>query len=159
VYCPETVETNRAITSPRTWKTKRDFELVNVDSDIAAEPAEIKVAQGADFPLAATKTELHKVITKLDDVKTDSLWARMPPEYLAGLKAFALQSGVPLAEYVRSMVHDHILQSGAAPRESGAAFRAFINAGKVWVIAYRVLLQPDSTCERPPRELLPRANS
>jgi hypothetical protein len=60
----------------------------------------------------------------------------MPPEYLAALNAFALQSGVPLAEYVRGMVHDHILQSGAAFRESGAAFRAFINAGKAWVIAY-----------------------
>jgi hypothetical protein len=47
----------------------------------------------------------------------------MPPEYLAALKAFALQSGVPLAEYVRGMVHDHILQSGAASRESGAAFK------------------------------------
>jgi hypothetical protein len=61
----------------------------------------------------------------------------MPPEYLAALKAFALQSDVSLAEYVRDMVHDHILQSGAAFRESGAAFRAFINAVKAWVIDYR----------------------
>jgi hypothetical protein len=64
------------------------------------------------------------------------LWARMPPEYLAALKAFAFQSGVPLAEYVRGMVHDHILQRGAALRERGAALRALINAGKAWVIAY-----------------------
>jgi hypothetical protein len=55
------------------------------------------------------------------------LWARMPPEYLAALKAFAFQSGVPLAEYVRGMVHDHILQRGAAFRERGAALRALIN--------------------------------
>jgi hypothetical protein len=54
----------------------------------------------------------------------------MPPEYLAALKAFAFQSGVPLAEYVRGMVHDHILQRGAAFRERGAAFRALIDAGK-----------------------------
>ena len=64
------------------------------------------------------------------------LWARMPPEYLVALKAFAFQSGVPLAEYVRGMVHDHILQRGAAFRERGAALRALINAGKAWVIAY-----------------------
>ena len=64
------------------------------------------------------------------------LWARMPPEYVAVLKAFAFQSGVPLAEYVRVMVHDHILQRGAAFRERGAALRALINAGKAWVIAY-----------------------
>ena len=29
------------------------------------------------------------------------LWARMPPEHLVALRAFAFQSGVPLAEYVR----------------------------------------------------------
>jgi hypothetical protein len=64
------------------------------------------------------------------------LWARMPSEYLMALKAFAFQSGVPLAEYVRGMVHDHILERGAGFRERGAALRAFINAGKAWVIAY-----------------------
>ena len=64
------------------------------------------------------------------------LWARMPPEYLITLRAFAFQSGVPLAEYVRGMVHDHILERGAGLRERGAALRAFINAGKEWVIAY-----------------------
>ena len=60
------------------------------------------------------------------------LWARMPPEYLAALKAFAFQSNVPLAEYVRDMVHDHILQRGAAFRERGAALRALVNAGEAW---------------------------
>jgi hypothetical protein len=68
------------------------------------------------------------------------------------LKAFAFQSGVPLAEYVRGMVHDHILQRGAAFRESGAALRALINAGKAWIVAYLVLLQLDWACERLPRE-------
>jgi hypothetical protein len=33
-------------------------------------------------------------------------------------------------------VHDHILQRGAAFRERGAALRAFITAGKAWIIAY-----------------------
>ena len=87
------------------------------------------------------------------------LWARMPPEYLAALKAFAFQSNVPLAEYVRGMVHDHILQRGAAFRERGAALRALINAGKAWIIAYRVLLRLDWACERLPRESLRRAKS
>jgi hypothetical protein len=64
------------------------------------------------------------------------LKVRVPPEYLAALKAFAFQSGAPLAEYVRGMVHDHILQRGAAFRERGAAFRALIDAGKAWVIGY-----------------------
>lgn len=60
----------------------------------------------------------------------------MPPEYIVALKAFAFQSGVPLAEYVRGMVHDHILQRGAAFRSGGAALRSLINAGKAWVNAY-----------------------
>jgi len=65
------------------------------------------------------------------------LCARMPPEYIAALKVFAFQTGVPLAEYVRVMVHDHILQRGAGFRESGAGLRALVRAGKAWVIAYR----------------------
>ena len=64
------------------------------------------------------------------------LWVRMPPAYVAALKVFAFQSGVPLAEYVRDMVHDHILERGGAFRERGGALRALINAGKAWVIAY-----------------------
>ena len=61
---------------------------------------------------------------------------RMPPEYIAAPKAFAFQSSVPLAEYVRGMVDDHILQRGAAFRERGAALRALVRAGKAWVITY-----------------------
>jgi len=60
----------------------------------------------------------------------------MPPEYIAALKAFAFQDGVSFAEYVRGMVHDHILERGAVFRERGAAFRALSNAGKAWVMAY-----------------------
>ena len=48
----------------------------------------------------------------------------------------AFQSSVPLAEYVRDMVHDHILERGGAFRERGGVFRAFINAGKAWAIGY-----------------------
>jgi len=71
------------------------------------------------------------------------LWVRMPPEYVAALKAFAFQSDVPLAEYVRDMVHDHILERGAAFRERGAALRALINA-----FAYRKASQSRSMCAR-----------
>jgi hypothetical protein len=60
----------------------------------------------------------------------------MPPEYVAALKVFAFQSDVPLAEYVRGLAHDHILERGGAFRERGGALRALINAGKAWVIAY-----------------------
>jgi hypothetical protein len=55
------------------------------------------------------------------------LWVRMPPGYVTALKAFAFQSGVPLAEYVRGMVHEHIL-------ERGGALRALSNAVKTWPI-------------------------
>jgi hypothetical protein len=47
---------------------------------------------------------------------------RSAPEYVAALKAFPFHSGVPLAEYERDIVHDHILQRGGA-------LRALINAG------------------------------
>jgi len=46
----------------------------------------------------------------------------------------ACQSGIPVAEYVRGLVHDHILKRGVAFREKGAALRALINAGKARVI-------------------------
>ena len=64
------------------------------------------------------------------------LWVRMSPEYVAALKALAFQSDVPLAEYVRGLVHDHILERGGAFRERGGALRAFINTGKAWIIVY-----------------------
>jgi len=53
----------------------------------------------------------------------------MPPEYIAALKAFAYQEGVPVSEYVRETVHDHILQKGAR-------LRVLSNAVKAWLIAY-----------------------
>jgi len=64
------------------------------------------------------------------------LWARMRPERITALKAFASKSGIPGAECVRQMVREHILQRGARFRESGAPLRALISAGKAWVIAY-----------------------
>jgi hypothetical protein len=52
------------------------------------------------------------------------LWARMPPEFIAAVKAFAFQFGVPLVRYVRDMICDQVLQRGAAFRERGAAFES-----------------------------------
>ena len=49
---------------------ERDFEIVDVDSDIAAEAAEIKVAQRQDFPLADAiigATALVRRLTCLTD--------------------------------------------------------------------------------------------
>jgi len=42
----------RDVAKMRKTTIERDFEIVYVDSDIAVEAAEIKVAQGRDFPLA-----------------------------------------------------------------------------------------------------------
>lgn len=44
---------------------ERDFQVVNVDSDIAAKAAEIKVAQGAGFPLADAIIGATAVLRKL----------------------------------------------------------------------------------------------
>jgi len=44
------------------------------------------------------------------------------------------QEGVPVPEYVRQMVHDHILQKGAVFREKGAVLRVLSNAVKAWLV-------------------------
>ena len=50
---------------------ERDFELIDMDSDIALEAAEVKVAQGRDFPLAdaiiGATAILRKLICLTDD--------------------------------------------------------------------------------------------
>jgi len=61
---------------------------------------------------------------------------RMPPEYIAALRGFAYQEGVPVSEYVREMVHDHILQRGGRFRETGVRLRVLSSAVKAWLIAY-----------------------
>jgi len=42
----------RDVAKIRKTTIERDFEIIYVDSDIAMEAAEMKVAQGRDFPLA-----------------------------------------------------------------------------------------------------------
>jgi len=44
---------------------ERDFEIIPIDSEIAAEAAEIKVAQGTDFPLADTIIASTAILRKL----------------------------------------------------------------------------------------------
>lgn len=56
----------RDVAKIRKSSIERDFEIINVDSEIAAESAEIKVSQGTDFPIAdaiigATATLRHLV--------------------------------------------------------------------------------------------------
>jgi hypothetical protein len=55
-------------------------------------------------------------------------------------RAYPFQSGVSLAEYVRIMVHDRILQRGAASRERGAALGEFIEDTDVSFILVKGIL-------------------
>ena len=48
----------------------------------------------------------------------------------------AYQEGVPVSEYAREMVHDHILQRRARFRETEARLRTLSNPVKAWLIAY-----------------------
>jgi len=52
VYRVSLEEEGREVAKMRKAAVERDFEIIDVDSDIAAEAAEVKVAQGRDFPLA-----------------------------------------------------------------------------------------------------------
>jgi len=45
---------------------ERDFGIIDVDSDIAAESAEIKVSQGRDFPIADAIIAATAKLKKLD---------------------------------------------------------------------------------------------
>jgi len=56
---------------------EKDFEVINVDSEIAAESAEIKVVQGRDYPLAdaiiGATAKLLKLVCFTDDEHIKSL--------------------------------------------------------------------------------------
>jgi len=55
----------------------RDFEIIDVGSDIAAESAEIKVSQGRDFPIAdaiiAATAKLKRLVCVTDDAYIKSI--------------------------------------------------------------------------------------
>jgi hypothetical protein len=64
---------------------------------------------------------------------------------------------VSLAEYVWNMVHDEIVQRGAAFRERGAALiplsnREAVDLGSVWEV--RILVASRNECLHPPRGTL-----
>lgn len=61
----------REVAKIRKTVIQRDFHIIDIDAEIAAEAAEIKVSRGADFPLAdaiigATAT-LRKLVCFTDD--------------------------------------------------------------------------------------------
>lgn len=62
---------NRDVAKIRKSTIERDFEIIDVNSDIAAESAEIKAAKGRDFPLAdaiiAATAKLKKLECFTDD--------------------------------------------------------------------------------------------
>jgi predicted nucleic acid-binding protein len=59
-------EEGRDVAKIRKAAIEKDFETINVDSDIAAEAAEIKVSQGRDFPLADAIIAATAKLTKLE---------------------------------------------------------------------------------------------
>ena len=61
----------RDVAKIRKSAIERDFEIIDVDSDIAAESAEVKVSQGRDFPIAdsiiGATAKLKKLLCFTDD--------------------------------------------------------------------------------------------
>jgi len=61
----------RDVAKIRKSAIERDFEIISVDSDVAAESAEVKVSQGRDFPIAdaiiAATAKLQKLVCFTDD--------------------------------------------------------------------------------------------
>jgi predicted nucleic acid-binding protein len=69
----------RDVAKMRKSAIERDFEIIDVDSAIAAESAEIKVSQGRDFPIAdsiiAATAKLKKMVCFTDDDHIKSIVA------------------------------------------------------------------------------------
>lgn len=62
----------REVAKIRKSAIERDFEIINVDSEIAAESAEIKVSQGRDFPIADAMIAASAKLKKLDCFTDDN---------------------------------------------------------------------------------------
>ena len=56
----------REVARIRKSAIERDFQIIDINSDIAAEAAEIKVAHGVDFPLADALIGATAIRHKLD---------------------------------------------------------------------------------------------
>jgi predicted nucleic acid-binding protein len=67
----------RDVAKIRKSAIERDFEIIDVNSDIAAESAEIKVSQGRDFPIAdaiiVATANIKKLICFTDDEHIKSI--------------------------------------------------------------------------------------
>ncbi len=79
VYRISLEDEGRDVAKIRKSAIERDFQIIDVDSDIAAESAEIKVAQGRDFPIAdaiiAATAKLRKLVCFTDDGHIKSIAA------------------------------------------------------------------------------------
>ena len=61
-----TLETEgREVAKMRKSAIQKDFQIIDVDADIASEAAEIKVTQGKDFPLADAIISATAILRKL----------------------------------------------------------------------------------------------
>jgi predicted nucleic acid-binding protein len=81
VYRLSLQDEGREVAKIRKAAIERDFHVIDVDSEIAAEAAEIKVAHGNDFPLADAIIAATAILHKLDCFTDDDHIRR-----LAGLK-------------------------------------------------------------------------
>jgi predicted nucleic acid-binding protein len=79
VYRISLVGEGREVAKVRKSAIERDFQIIDVDSDIAAQSAEIKVSQGRDFPIAdaiiAATAKLKKLVCFTDDDHIKSIAA------------------------------------------------------------------------------------
>jgi len=71
VYRVSLEEEGRDVAKMRKATIERDFKIIDVDSDIAAEAAEIKVAQGRNFPLADAIIGATAILRKLTCLTDD----------------------------------------------------------------------------------------
>lgn len=71
VYRISLEDEGRDVARIRKSAIEKDFEVIDVDSNIAAESAEIKVSKGRDFPIAdaiiAATAKLRKLVCFTDD--------------------------------------------------------------------------------------------
>ncbi|MGA3298169.1 MAG: PIN domain-containing protein [Candidatus Bathyarchaeia archaeon] len=66
VYRLSLQDEGRDVARMRRSSIERDFQVIDVNSDIAVEAAEIKVAQGSDFPLADAIIGATAVLRRLE---------------------------------------------------------------------------------------------
>jgi len=68
----------RTVAKIRRAAIERDFEVIDIDSNVAAQAAEIKTAQGRDYPLADALIAATAVLRKLTCFTDDPHIRRTP---------------------------------------------------------------------------------